>query len=87
MAQQSINMRDFKITRKEGEWYHAKVTDSYGKKYDNYFEHAHEANDWVYYIWENEEWFNNVNSEELLHNAIMNCKELDKKNSNLRKIL
>ena len=31
--------------------------------------------------------FNNVNSEELLHNAIMNCKELDKKNSNLRKIL
>tara|TARA_R100000808_G_C2045899_1_gene83477 strand:+ start:254 stop:496 length:243 start_codon:yes stop_codon:yes gene_type:complete len=80
-------MRDFKITRKEGEWYHAKVTDSYGKKYDNYFEHAHEANDWVYYIWENEEWFNNVNSEELLHNAIMNCKELDKKNSNLRKIL
>ena len=80
-------MRDFKITRKEGEWYHAKVTDSYGKKYDNYFEHAHEANDWVYYIWENEDWFNNVNSEELLHNAIMNCKELDKKNSNLRKIL
>ena len=80
-------MRAFKITRKEGEWYHAKVTDSYGKKYDNYFEHAHEANDWVYYIWENEEWFNNVNSEELLHNAIMNCKELDKKNSNLRKIL
>ena len=80
-------MRDFKITRKEGEWYHAKVTDSYGKKYDNYFEHAYEANDWIYYIWENEEWFNNVNSEELLHNAIMNCKELDKKNSNLRKIL
>ena len=80
-------MRDFKITRNEGEWYHAKVTDSYGKKYDNYFEHAHEANDWVYYIWENEDWFNNVNSEELLHNAIMNCKELDKKNSNLRKIL
>jgi len=80
-------MRDFKITRKEGEWYHAKVTDSYGKKYDNYFEHAHEANDWIYYIWENEEWFNNVNSEELLHNAIMNCKELDKKNNNLRDIL
>ena len=80
-------MRDFKITRKEGEWYHAKVTDSYGKKYDNYFEHAHEANDWVYYIWENEEWFNNVNSEELLHNAIMNCKELDSKNPNLRDIL
>ena len=80
-------MRDFKITRNKGEMYNAEVTDSYGNKYQNYFEHAHEANDWIYYIWENEEWFNNVNSEELLHNAIMNCKELDKKNSNLRKIL
>ena len=80
-------MRDFKITRKEGEWYHAKVTDSYGNKYQNYFEHAHEANDWIYYIWENEEWYDKADNEELLHNAIMNCKELDKKNSNLRKIL
>ena len=80
-------MRNFTITRNEGEWYHVKVTDSYGKEYDNYFEHAYEANDWIYYIWENEEWFNNVNSEELLHNAIMNCKELDSKNPNLRDIL
>ena len=80
-------MRDFKITRKEGEWYHAKVTDSYGKKYDNYFEHAHEANDWVYYIWENEEWYDKTDSEELLEKAILNCKELDKNNNNLRKIL
>ena len=31
-------MRDFKITKKENEWYYAKVTDSYGNKYDNYFE-------------------------------------------------
>ena len=37
-------MRDYKITRNEGEWYHARVTDSYGNKYDNYFEYAHEAN-------------------------------------------
>ena len=80
-------MRDFKITRNKGEMYNAEVTDSYGNKYQNYFEHAHEANDWIYYIWENEEWFNNVNSEELLHNAIMNCKELDSKNPNLRDIL
>ena len=79
-------MRDFSITRKKGEWYDAQVTDSYGNKYQNYFEHAHEANDWIYYIWEKEEWFNSANSQELLYNALQNCKELDKKN-NLRDIL
>ena len=80
-------MRDFKITRKEGEMYNAEVTDSYGNKYQNYFEHAHEANDWIYYIWENEEWYDKADSEELLSNAIKNCVELDKNNNNLRDIL
>ncbi len=80
-------MRDFKITRKEGEWYNVEVTDSYGRKYQNYFEHAHKANDWIYYIWENEEWYDKADSEELLHKAIQNCVEIDKNNSNLRKIL
>ena len=79
-------MRDFNITRKEGEWYNTQVTDSYGNKYQNYFEHAHEANDWVYYIWEKEEWFNSVNSQELLYKAIQQCKEIDNK-SNRRTIL
>ena len=78
-------MRDFNITRKEGEWYNAQVTDSYGNKYQNYFEHAYEANDWIYYIWENED--KQTNSDELLSNAIKNCVELDKKNNNLRDIL
>ena len=80
-------MKDFKITRKEGEWYNVEVTDSYGNKYQNYFEHAHEANDWIYYIWENEEWYDKADSEELLEKAIQNCIELDKNNNNLRKIL
>jgi len=79
-------MRDFSITRKENEWYDAQVTDSYGNKYQNYFEHAHEASDWIYYIWGKEEWFNSANSQELLYNALQNCKELDKKN-NLKDIL
>ena len=78
--------RDYKITRNEGEWYNAIVTDSYGNEYQNYFETAHEANEWVYYIWDKEEWFCSVNSQELLANAIEQCKEIDKKN-NLRKIL
>jgi len=80
------NMRDFSITRKKNEWYDARVTDSYGNKYQNYFEHAYEANDWIYYIWDKEEWFNSANSQELLAKAIENCKELDKKN-NLKDIL
>jgi hypothetical protein len=78
-------MRDYSITRKKGEWYDARVIDSYGNKYQNYFEHAHEANDWIYYIWEKEEWFNSVDSQELLYKAIENCKRLDK-NINVREI-
>ena len=72
-------MRDYKITRNKGEWYNAQVTDSYGKKYQNYFETAHKANEWIYYIWDNEDWFNSTNSQELLANAIKQCKEIDKR--------
>jgi len=78
-------MRDYSITRKKGEWYDARVIDSYGNKYQNYFETASEANDWIYYIWEKEEWFNSVDSQELLAKAIENCKRLDK-NINVREI-
>jgi len=78
-------MRDYSITRKTGQWYNAKVTDSYGNKYQNYFETASEANDWIYYIWEKEEWFNSANSQELLYKAIENCKRLDE-NINVREI-
>jgi hypothetical protein len=79
-------MRDFKITRNEGEWYHAKVTDSFGNEYENHFEFAHEANDWIYYIWEKEKWFNNTNSQELLSNAVAELVKIDEK-LNIRKIL
>ena len=71
-------MRNFKISRKEGEWYNAEVTDSYGNEYQNYFEHAHEANDWIYYIWENEDWYENTDEMELLNDAIWGCTKLDK---------
>jgi len=78
-------MKDYNITRKEGEWYNAKVTDSYGNKYQNYFETAREARDWIYYVWSKEDWFNSVDSQELLSKAIENCKRLDK-NINVREI-
>jgi len=79
-------MRDYSITKKKGEWYDARVTDSYGNKYQNYFETYVEAGDWIFYIWEKEDWFNSVDKEELLYKAIQQCKEIDEKN-NLRKIM
>ena len=74
-----MSKRNFKISRKEGEWYNAEVTDSYGNEYQNYFEQAHEANDWIYYIWENEDWFDKTDSMELLNKAIQGCVLRDEK--------
>ena len=73
-------MRDFKITKNKGEWYNAQVTDSYGNEYQNYFKHAHEANDWIYYVWEKEDWFNSANSQDLLNKAIAECVKIDEEN-------
>ena len=75
----SIMARNYSITRKEGELYDARVVDSYGKVYQNYFECASKANDWIYYIWRKEEWFNSANSQELLAKAIQNCVEIENK--------
>jgi len=83
---EKINMRDYKITRNKGEWYNAEVTDSYGNKYQNWFETAYKANEWIYYVWEKEEWFNSANSQDLLASAIHECKQIDEK-SNRRAIL
>jgi len=79
-------MRDFKITKNKGEWYYTTVTDSHGNKYDNWFEHAHEANNWIYYIWEKEEWFNSTSSQDLLANAVANLARIDEEN-NINKII
>ena len=81
-----MSKRNFNVTKKQGEWWNAKVTDSYGKKYQNYFETAEEAKEWIYYIWEKEEWFNSVDKDELLANAIHDCKQIDAKRG-LRPIL
>jgi len=78
-------MRDYSITRKKGEWYDTRVTDSYGNDYQNYFETASEANEWIYFVWEKEDWFNSVDSQELLYRAIQDCKEIDSK-LNIREI-
>ena len=74
-------MRDYSITRRKGEWYDTRVTDSYGNDYQNYFETASEANEWIYFVWEKEDWFNSVDSQELLYQAIQDCKKIDEENS------
>jgi len=81
-----MSKRDFKITKNKGEWYYTVVTDSYGNKYDNHFEHAHEANKWIYYIWEKEEWFNSTSSQDLLANAVADLARIDEE-SNITKII
>ena len=51
-------MRDYTITKKPGKLHNCEVVDSYGKEYQNYFDTEQECINWIYYIWENEEWFN-----------------------------
>jgi len=87
MVQQNISMRDYSVTKKPGQLHNCEVTDGNGKKYQNYFDTEQECINWIYYIWENEKKFNSVNKQELLSKAILNCKELDKKNNNLKDIL
>ena len=72
-----MNKRDFNITRKQGQWYNAEVTDSYGNEYQNYFETSNEAHDWIMYVWSKEDWFNSVDSQQLLAKAIWGCTKLD----------
>ena len=79
------NMRDYSITKKSGQLHNCEVTDSYGNEYQNYFDTEQECINWIYYIWENES--ESVDKHELLHKAILNCKEIDKNNNNLRTIL
>ena len=79
-------MRDYSITKKSGQLHNCEVIDSYGNEYQNYFDTEQECINWIYYIWSKEDWFNSVNSQELLASAIENCKRLDKK-LNIREIL
>jgi len=72
-------MRDYSVTKKSGEWYNAKVTDSFGIDHQNYYETEQECIDWIYYIWESEKKPLTKEQESILLNrAIQDCKEIDK---------
>ena len=72
-------MRDYSVTKKPGEWYNTKVTDSFGVDHQNYYETEQECIDWIYYIWESEKKPLTKEQESILLNrAIQDCKEIDK---------
>jgi len=72
-------MRDYSVTKKSGEWYNTKVTDSFGVDHQNYYETEQECIDWIYYIWESEKKPLTKEQESLLlYRAIQDCREIDK---------
>ena len=73
----SANNRNYSLSQKQGEMWKATCYDSYGEYSENYFETKEEANKWIYWRWENEDWFYHSDSEKLLNNAIAQCIELD----------
>jgi len=72
-------MRDYSVTKKPGEWYNAKATDSFGVDHQNYYETEQECVDFIYYIWESEKKpLTKEQESTLLNRAIQDCKEIDK---------
>ena len=74
----NIKNRSYSISKKPNEMWRATCYDSYNKYSENYFETEEQANEWIYWRWENEEWFNSVDSQDLLNKAIAECVEIDK---------
>ena len=73
-------MRDYSVTKKSGEWYNTKVTDSFGVDHQNYYETEQECINWIYYIWENEKPPLTKDQEmDMLATAIWGCTKLDEK--------
>ena len=77
----SIKNRTYSISKKPSEMWRATCYDSYNKYAENYFETEEQANKWIYWRWENEDFFqqNSASSKEqdLLNKAIANCVKLD----------
>ena len=90
MVQQNIkimNKRNYTISKSAGDnMYTVKTTTSNGKVITNYFGTEQECINNVYFIWENEKFFQ-LDSDELLSKAILECKEIDSENPSLRDIL
>ena len=79
-------MRDYNITKKEGELWKCEVTDKYGNTHHNYFETSDKCMEHIIYTWENEDYSHSYDSSLGLALAIKECKELDEK-AGRRKIM
>ena len=79
-----MNKRKYNITP-DGEWFKVEVSDEYGHNTTVYEESLINASKYVVDWWENADERKHTN--DLLAKAILNCKEIDKKNPNLRDIL
>ena len=82
-------MRKINISKYEGNTHYSiHVVDSFGQEHHLGYFKSYIIDDierQAKEIWSIET--KNVNEHELLHKAILNCKEIDKNNNNLRKIL
>ena len=74
----NIKNRTYSISKKPNEMWRATCYDSYNKFSENYFETEEKANEWIYWRWENEDFFQQ-DSDKLLDGAIHNCVKLDEK--------
>ena len=76
--------RKYTITP-DGEWFKVKVSDEYGFNTTVYERSLLNASKYVIDWWENAEERKATN--DLMAKAILECKEIDSKNPNLRKII
>jgi len=79
-----MNKRSYNITP-DGEWFKVEVSDEYGYNTTVFEKNVIQASLFIMKWWENTEERKKTN--DLLAKAILNCKEIDSKNNNLREIL
>ena len=76
--------RKYTITP-DGEWFKVKVSDEYGYNTTVYEKNVIQASLYIIEWWESSEERKHTN--DLMNKAILECKEIDSKNPNLRPIL
>jgi hypothetical protein len=78
-----MSERKYKITP-DGEWFKVEVSDEYGYNTTVFEKNVIQASLFIMKWWENTEKRKKTN--DLMAKAILNCKEIDSKNLNLREI-
>ena len=84
MSERNAYKRFYTI-KQDGEWFKIRVFDEYGFNTTVYEKNVIQASLFIIKWWESTEERKNTN--DLMSKAILNCKEIDSKNNNLREIL